>query len=82
MQKICQCVEIDYPKIENFKPVRRGVGLFLMSTAVNFYHPTKQQYVSVKCDLAPKFEQVLRKAKRGSDWIGRHDEYIYNGTQY
>ena len=58
----------EYPRTENFKPVRRGVGLFLMSTAVSFYHPVKHKNIKVECDLAPRFHQVLRKAARGSDW--------------
>ena len=49
-------------------PVRRGRGLFLMSTAVEFQHPRQRgQRVRVDCKLAPRFQRALDKARKGAD---------------
>ena len=54
---------------KNFKSVRRGVGLFLSSTAVQLRHPSRpDETVQVKCEVPPRFRQVLQKASRGAQW--------------
>ena len=60
----------NFPRIPNFPTVRRGRGLFLMSTAVQFEHPRYRGHrVEVECDLAPRFHRAIEKARRGSMWI-------------
>lgn len=43
----------------NWAPVRRGVGLFLMATAIEFSHPRTGATTRISCNEAPRFKQVL-----------------------
>ncbi|KAL1507055.1 hypothetical protein AB1Y20_007917 [Prymnesium parvum] len=49
-------------------PVRRGGGLFLQSSAIEFDHPRSGERVSVEMPAEPKFAALLERAQRGDTY--------------
>ena len=48
-------------------PVKRGGGLYLMSTSVSFLHPTTDEAIAVEVELHDKFGRLLEKAARAAE---------------
>ena len=56
------------PPLKAFAPVRERGGLFLMSTAISFSHPTTGKLTRIECPLSNKFRNVIFRARKGAEW--------------